>query len=68
MIPDCYDPVYQEERRQWEWDETLCRCPECALCKRKILPDEPYHYTENHSVCFECFDELAENEGIVEVG
>lgn len=67
MLPDCYDPVYQEEARQRAWDETLARCPVCALCGRKILPDEVVHYTDRATVCIDCMDELVENEGIVEV-
>jgi hypothetical protein len=67
MIPDCYDPVRQEEDRQRAWDETLARCPVCALCGRIIRPGEVVHHTDRATVCAECVDELVENEGIVEV-
>lgn len=67
MIPDCYDPVYQEERRQREWDNTLSKCPICRLCGLRILPDLPYRFTGTTAVCATCFDDLSENEGIVEV-
>jgi hypothetical protein len=66
-IPDCYEGYRQEEERQRKWDETLSKCPECRLCGRRIRPDLPYHFTGTTAVCAECFDDLAENEGIVEV-
>lgn len=67
MIPDCYDPVYQEGRLQRKWDDTLSKCPICRLCGRRILPDLPYRFTGTTAVCAACFDDLSENEGIVEV-
>lgn len=67
QIPDCYEGYRQEEERQRKWDATLSKCPICRLCGRRILPDLPYRYTGNNAVCAVCFDDLAENEGIVEV-
>lgn len=67
MIPDCYDPVHQEEHRQRSWDYVLSKCPVCALCKRRIYPDESYHYTGRSTVCNACVSDLLDNTDTVEV-
>lgn len=32
QIPDCYDPVYQEERRQLSYTVRKMRMPKCQGC------------------------------------
>lgn len=69
MLPDSYDPVFQEERRQLEWDEFAGTLPVCALCQRRLYPGDKYHTVKLHSVCSYCKDELDESdEDVVEVG
>lgn len=67
MIPDCYDPVYQEERRQREWDEFADELPTCHLCRRRLYPGDKFHVANFFIVCACCKEELDENEEIVEV-
>lgn len=57
MIPDCYDPVYQEETAQRAHDAWLQTRPICKDCKRhisseKCLPIFEYGITEY--VCERC--------------
>lgn len=59
MIPDCYDPVYQEEQRQKRWDsekKTICCC-----CGDIIDPGSRFHTTRGKAVCRFCVGELEEN-------
>jgi hypothetical protein len=67
MIPDCYDPVYQEERRQREWDEFADELPTCYLCRRRLYPGDKFYVAKLFIVCTRCKDELDENEETVEV-
>ena len=67
MFPDCYDPVFQEERRQKEWDEYADTLLVCTLCKRKLYPGDKFHTASYMVVCPRCAEELQENEDIVEV-
>lgn len=66
MIPDCCDPVYQEERRQAEWDEFADTLPVCTLCRRRLYPGDKFHTAHYMIVCPACKEELDENEDIVE--
>lgn len=68
MLPDCYDPVYQEERRQQEWDEYADALPVCTLCRRRLYPGDKFRTARYQIVCTRCMDELGENEDVVEVG
>lgn len=59
MIPDCYDPVYQEEMVQRMHDARLRTRPICKDCSRPIqsercLPVTEYGLTEY--VCETCVD------------
>lgn len=67
MIPDCYEAYRQEEARQRAWDEYLARLPKCCICGRTIHNHEPIFEAGGKCVCFECFDELSENESICDV-
>lgn len=67
MIPDCYDPVRQEEERQREWDEYADTLPVCTLCRRRLYPGDKFHTACHWIVCTRCKDELDENEEVVEV-
>lgn len=66
-IPDCYDPVYQEDRRQAEWDDIAEDLPVCALCGRRLYPGDRFHTASYQIVCPRCKEELDENEDVVEV-
>ena len=66
-IPDSYDPVYQAERREAEWDEYADTLPVCALCGRMLYPGDKFHTARYQIVCTRCKDELDENEDVVEV-
>ena len=68
MIPDCYDPVFQEERRQREWDEYADTLPRCALCGKLQYPGSKIYVAGHRTVCVSCKEELDENEGVAEVG
>lgn len=68
MLPDCYDPVCQEEQRQQEWDAYADTLPVCALCHRRLYPGDKFHTAWYHVVCIACKAELDENEDLVEVG
>lgn len=67
MIPDCYDPVYQEETRQAAWDEYADTLPTCHLCRRRLYPGDRFHVAHFFVVCTGCKEELDENEDVVEV-
>lgn len=67
QIPDCYDPVYQEERRQAQWDKYAEDLPVCTLCRRRLYPGDKFHTARFMVVCTSCTDELNENVDIVEV-
>jgi hypothetical protein len=67
LIPDCYDPVCQEEQRQKEWDEFAEGLPTCHLCRRRLYPGMRYHVANFFVVCSYCKEELDENEETVEL-
>lgn len=66
QIPDCYDPVAQEEHRQARWDRFAGKLPECALCRKKLLPGDKFHAAGCMAVCPSCVEELNENIEILE--
>ena len=69
-IPDCYDPVYQEERRQAEWDRRAMRFPICDCCGARIYPGSQFYALEVRKddliVCEECASEMMDNPCYVE--
>lgn len=60
-IPDCYDPIYQAERREAEADRRAAMLPKCCFCERLIYPGNPYREHLARSVCEDCFAELEDN-------
>lgn len=66
-IPDCYDPVAQEERRQTRWDRAVDKLPMCTLCRKKLFPGDKFHTAGCMAVCPSCVEELNENIEILEV-
>lgn len=65
-IPDCYDPVYQAERREAKWDAYIKPLRRCDLCHTSIYPGNRYRECFNGTVCSDCFEELSEYELIEE--
>lgn len=49
-IPDCYDPVYQAERRETEADKHAVRCDFCD----GGFSDDVY-ILDGNNLCEECF-------------
>lgn len=66
MIPDCYDPVFQAERRERVWDEYRRRTPCCDLCRETIRPGCPYRECSTGTVCEDCFEALMDNVNLYE--
>jgi hypothetical protein len=66
QIPNCYDPIAQEEQRQADWDRYADKLPVCVLCRKKILPGTKVHTSGTGHICPSCFEELYENIEIVE--
>lgn len=64
-IPDCYDPVQQEERRQAIVDEFINGLPHCIICGSAIFPGAKYHEAFRKPVCEYCFEELESNIEVV---
>ena len=60
-MPDCYDPAYQEDRRQAEWDRFVEDLPVCTLCRRRLYPGDKFHTARYMIVCRFCKEELDEN-------
>lgn len=67
MIPDCYEPDFQEDRRQAEIDAAYSILPRCTLCDCILLPMDRVHKARCKHVCRSCFEELEENEDIIEL-
>lgn len=61
MIPDCYDPVRQEETRQAAWDRFVEDLPRCGCCGEKIGPLEYYFEEANLILCVKCMNRIADN-------
>lgn len=66
IIPNCYDPVIQEEKWQAEWDRFVEKLPACTVCRKTIFPGQKYHTAGCLIVCPSCMEELNENTEIVE--
>lgn len=60
-IPDCYDPIYQAERREAEADRNRAVLPRCDLCRDVIRPGSVYHECIGGTVCHKCFEELSDS-------
>lgn len=67
MIPDCYDPVRQEETRQAEWDRAMESVPRCSCCRESICPGDYYHEHQGMILCHRCFNRLEDSEILLEV-
>lgn len=67
MIPDCYEPYFQEEQMQKELDDLADMLPVCTLCRRRLYPGDKFHTARCMIVCASCLEELMENEEIVEL-
>lgn len=69
-IPDCYDPVYQEDRRQADYDKWIQRLPVCGCCGSRIYPGGQFYELDVGKnaviVCEECAEEMIDNPCIVE--
>lgn len=69
-IPDCYDPVFQEDRRQAEWDKAVQWYPKCGCCGDVLLPGRRYFELDvlgnTLIVCDGCKGVMEINEVIVE--
>lgn len=63
-LPACYDPVYQEERRQLRWDRWQAELPECDGCGGRIQPGEPFYPLQTLqgmlTICGSCLEGMAE--------
>lgn len=67
MIPDCYEPYFQEEQMQKKLDDLADMLPACTLCHRRLYPGEKFHTARYQIVCIGCKEELEDNEDIVEI-
>lgn len=69
-IPDCYDPVYQEERRQAAMDQQASYFPTCDCCGAHIPPGDKFYELNVGKctiiLCGECASEMMDNPCIVE--
>ena len=69
-IPGCYDPVYQEERRQAAMDRRESHFPTCGCCGARIYPGGQFYPLavgkDALIVCEECASEMMDNPCIVE--
>lgn len=61
-IPDCYDPVFQAERRESRWDAYVKNLRRCNLCSHPIHPGDVYRECFGRIVCADCFEELSKYE------
>ena len=67
MIPNCYDPAYQDEQMQMEADRFRDTLPVCCLCKQTLYPGNRIYTSCQHVVCQSCKEDLDENADIVEI-
>lgn len=69
-IPNCYDPVYQEERRQLQADRAVSQRPVCDCCFKPVKPGRPYYklsvLKELCTICEDCKEDLEESKQILE--
>ena len=70
-IPNCYDPVYQEERLQAEADRAVSLRPVCACCCKPVRPGTRYYtlsiQKERYTICEDCKEDLEESETYLEI-
>lgn len=66
LLPECYDPVFQAERREQEWDTNVARLTKCKICGDVIYPGNRYHETRKCCICSFCMEALSENECVME--
>lgn len=70
-IPNCYDPVYQEERRQAQADRAVSQRPVCVCCFKPVQPGRPYYkisvQKELYTICEDCKEDLDESETYLEI-
>lgn len=69
-IPNCYDPVFQEERRQLQADLAASQRPVCDCCFRPVRSGSPYYTLSVRKVrltiCEDCKEDLDESETYLE--
>jgi len=70
-IPDCYDPVYQEERRQLQADREISQRPVCDCCFKPIRPGTHFYkffvQKEPCTICEDCKEDLEESKHYLEI-
>ena len=54
MIPDCYDPIRQEEARQAAGDRLVENLPRCCHCNGSVYPHETYLEIDGMIYCEPC--------------
>lgn len=68
--PDCYDPIYQAERQEDEWERTLQSCPKCDICGSLICVGDRYCVLTGRGIsvtlCGDCIDEVTTEEKVFE--
>lgn len=65
-LPDCYDPVGQEERRQQVWDRFARRLPVCSCCAHTIYPGDRFYERSGIILCADCKVDLDDSERVLE--
>ena len=53
-IPDCYDPIAQEDRRQVEYDAKCEVFPRCDECGGSLYPHDTYTELGGKLYCEKC--------------
>ena len=70
-IPNCYDPIYQEERRQAEADRAVSSRPVCVCCFNPVRSHRPYYTLsvnkELCAICEDCKEDLDESKIYLEI-
>ena len=69
-LPNCYDPVVQEERRQRDWDRWIQRFPVCDCCGETLRGGAVFFTLDVRdktlTVCDACREQMEENVCCVE--
>lgn len=60
ILPDCYDPAAQAERRELAWDRRVEHFPTCGCCGGKIYPEEHYWQLRTLNICERCKQDMEE--------
>ena len=70
QIPDCCDPVCQEEKRQADWDRFVEKLPVCGCCGHSIYPQDIFYklkiQKETIVVCADCKSDMDEGKQFLE--